>query len=99
VEVHDEDELAAALNAGASLIGINNRDLETLQTDLAVTERLAPQVPAGISIVSESGIRSAEDVARVRDAGAHAVLVGEVLMKLESDARSSLAAELAGVPA
>ena len=97
VEVHDEDELANALDSGASLIGINNRDLETLRTDLRITERLAPRVPEGITVVSESGIRTPDDVVRVRDAGAHAVLVGEVLMKRKSEERLHLAADLAGV--
>ena len=97
VEVHDEDELKDALESGATLIGINNRNLETLQTDLAVTERLAPVVPAGITLVSESGIRSADDVRRVQDAGVHAVLVGEALMRLDSDVRIRMVTELAGV--
>jgi indole-3-glycerol phosphate synthase len=97
VEVHDEDELKDVLESGATLIGINNRNLETLQTDLAVTERLAPVVPAGITLVSESGIRSADDVKRVQDAGVHAVLVGEALMRLDSNMRSRMVTELAGV--
>lgn len=97
VEVHDEDELKDALESGATLIGINNRNLETLKTDLAVTERLAPDVPAGITLVSESGIRSADDVRRVQDAGVHAVLVGEALMRLDSGMRSLMVTELTGV--
>jgi indole-3-glycerol phosphate synthase len=98
VEVHDESELERALAAGAGVVGINNRDLMALTTDLAVTERLAPQVPAGVAVVSESGIRTAADVERVRDAGAHGVLVGEALMRLDDDERRSLCAALAGVP-
>ncbi len=80
VEVHDEAELEAALNVGADLIGVNNRDLRTFKIDLAVTERLAPNIPAGKIVVSESGISSREDVQRLGEAGASAVLVGEALL-------------------
>ena len=79
VEVHDEAELARALALGATLVGINNRDLKTLKTDLAVTERLAARVPADVLLVSESGVSSRTDVERL---GAHAdaFLVGSSLM-------------------
>ena len=80
VEVHDERELDVALSAGADIIGINNRDLRTFHTDLETTDRLAPLVPAGKTVVSESGIASRADIARVQRAGARAVLVGESLM-------------------
>jgi len=80
VEVHDRAELGWALDAGAGIIGVNNRDLDTFTVDLATTERLAPLVPDDRIVVSESGIRSWDDVARVRDAGARAVLVGESLV-------------------
>jgi indole-3-glycerol phosphate synthase len=83
VEVHDEPEMERALAAGAGIVGINNRDLRSFHTALAVTERLAGMVPAGAArpvLVSESGIFSAADVARVRDCGADAVLVGEALI-------------------
>ena len=80
VEVHTEGELEQALGAGAEIVGINNRDLHTFATDLAVTESLAPRVPAGRIVVSESGIGSRDDVARVARAGAHAILVGEALV-------------------
>ena len=80
VEVHDERELDVALGAGADIIGINNRDLRTFHTDLETTDRLAPLVPEGKTVVSESGIASRADIARVCRAGAHAVLVGETLM-------------------
>ena len=81
VEVHDEWELERALNAGAELIGINNRDLKTFRTDLATTENLAARTPAGKIIVAESGIQTRADVARVAEAGARAILVGESLMR------------------
>ncbi len=80
VEVHDEPELRAALDAGADLIGINNRNLRTLTVDLRVTEKLAPLVPAGLTVVSESGVGGAADAHRVRRAGARALLVGELLV-------------------
>ncbi len=80
IEIHDEAELDRALDAGAEVIGINNRDLRTFRTDLAVTERLAPMVPTGKIVVSESGVGSRESAERVRAAGAHAVLVGEALV-------------------
>jgi len=81
VEVHDESELERALDAGAHLIGINNRDLRTFETDLGVTLRLAPRIPPGIVVVAESGIANPEDVRRLERAGAHAFLVGESLMR------------------
>jgi indole-3-glycerol phosphate synthase len=83
VEVHDEAELERALALGASLIGINNRDLATFEVDLAATERLAPRVPPGVVVVAESGIFTPEDVRRLARAGAGAFLVGESLMRRE----------------
>lgn len=80
VEVHDETEMLRAADAGAIVIGINNRDLHTFQVDLAVTERLAPLAPAGSIVVGESGIITAADVQRLAKAGANAVLVGESLI-------------------
>ena len=80
VEVHDEAQLEQALAVDAEIIGINNRDLRTFKTDLEVTERLAPAVPPGKIVVSESGVSSRENIDRVRAAGAHAVLVGEALV-------------------
>jgi indole-3-glycerol phosphate synthase len=94
VEVHDETELDRALAADASFIGINNRDLATFNVDLQVTERLAPRVPAGRTIVSESGIRTAEDIRRIIGAGVHAALIGESLMR-SADPRSLLESFLA----
>ncbi len=80
-EVHDERELRRAVAAGATLVGINNRNLRTLETDLAVSEHLLPKVPAGVFAVSESGMRDASDVARLRAAGARGFLIGEALMQ------------------
>jgi indole-3-glycerol phosphate synthase len=89
VEVHDEAQLDVALAAGADLIGINSRDLRSFEVDLGVTERLAPRVPEGVVVVAESGIRTADDVARLEAAGAHAFLVGEALMR-EADIAAAL---------
>lgn len=97
VEVHDESELSTALEVGATVIGINNRDLQSLTTDLGVTERLAPAVSEGVTIVSESGIKDIDDVRRVRDAGVHAILVGESLLRLPPGERGGRVAELSGV--
>jgi indole-3-glycerol phosphate synthase len=83
VEVHNEAELLRALQAGATLLGINNRDLRSFQTDLAVSERLIPQVPPGVTIISESGVRSVQDIVRLFSAGAHGFLIGETLMRSE----------------
>jgi indole-3-glycerol phosphate synthase len=81
VEVHNEDELDDALATGASLIGVNNRDLHTFTTDLAVSERLRPMIPQDRTMVTESGIHSQEDVARMGRCGIHAFLVGEAFMR------------------
>jgi indole-3-glycerol phosphate synthase len=81
VEVHTEKELAAAIDAGAEMIGINNRDLKTFAVSLATTERLAPLVPAGKPAVCESGIDSIEQIRRVEKLGVHAFLIGESLMR------------------
>ena len=80
VEVHDENELQAALDAGAEIIGINNRDLRTFTTDLAVTRRLSPLVLRGKLIVSESGISGPEDLRQLAQDRVNAVLVGEALV-------------------
>ncbi len=80
VEVHDEEELETALEAGAEIIGINNRDLRTFETDISITEHLASRVPEGKILVSESGIHGHDDLVRLRRVGVHAVLVGEALV-------------------
>jgi indole-3-glycerol phosphate synthase len=81
VEVHTLGELLRAIDCGAQVIGINNRDLKTFHVDLSVTERLAGIIPNDRTVVSESGIATARDMARVYRAGAHAVLIGETLMR------------------
>ena len=90
VEVHTYDELDRALETDAKIIGINNRDLGTFEVDLGVTERLSEQVPNDVLLVSESGIKNAEDVARVKACGANAVLIGEALMRGQAGAISTL---------
>jgi len=77
VEVHDEREMDRAAAAGATLIGINNRDLRTFNVDLATTERLAPLAPPAATIVAESGIHTREDMQRLQRANVNAVLIGE----------------------
>jgi indole-3-glycerol phosphate synthase len=83
-EVHDADELQRALDAGCDLIGVNTRDLRTFNVDLETAFALVEKFPAGVVKVAESGIHSAEDVARLRAAGYDAFLVGESLMRAES---------------
>jgi len=81
VEVHDEPEVELALRAGASTIGVNNRNLATFVVDLAVSERLLPLLPASVRGVAESGVRTAQDARRLRRAGAANLLVGEALVR------------------
>lgn len=81
VEVHDEAELERALSAGSDIIGINNRDLRTFEVDLGVSERLSRMIPAGVTIVAESGISSANDIKRLRSRGVNVFLIGETFMK------------------
>lgn len=80
VEIHNESELERAIDAGAEVIGINNRDLHSFHVDLAVSERLAPLCPANSTVVAESGIFERSDVERMASAGASAILVGEALI-------------------
>jgi len=83
VEVHTREELGRALDAGAKIVGINNRNLATFDVDLAVTEEICREVPDEIVLVSESGIKTPQDVARIKACGVDAVLVGEALMRGE----------------
>ncbi|HXP30571.1 MAG TPA: indole-3-glycerol phosphate synthase TrpC [Stellaceae bacterium] len=94
VEVHDRDELARALQLKARLIGINNRNLKTLKTDIATTERLAGAVPRERLLVSESGLTRPEDLARMARAGARSFLIGEALMR-QQDVEAATRALLA----
>jgi indole-3-glycerol phosphate synthase len=81
VEVHTRDEIDAAVEIGAKIIGINNRNLSTLEVDLNTTEKLLPEIPAGITIVSESGIGTAAEIKRMAGRPIDALLVGEALMR------------------
>jgi len=91
VEVHEADELDAALSGGATLVGINNRNLRTFETSLDVTLELLPHLPPEVLVVSESGIRTGEDVSRLGSAGVHGVLVGESLLRAEDPGRALMA--------
>jgi indole-3-glycerol phosphate synthase len=91
VEVHDEKETELALESGAQVIGVNNRDLRDFTVDLGTFERLAPRL-AGATLVAESGVQGPEDARRLRDAGADAVLVGEAAMR-----NPALVAKLCGL--
>ena len=95
VEVHDEEELARALGAGAQIVGINNRDLRTFDIDLGVTERLLPDIPTEVLAISESGVHAAADIARLHACGARGFLVGESLMRAAD--RTAFLAELKGI--
>jgi len=94
VEVHDEEEVERALACGAGLVGVNNRNLKDFSVDLATTRRIGSMLPAGVVLVSESGIKSRQDVVRAGAYGARAVLVGECLMRRD-DIRAATR-ELAG---
>jgi indole-3-glycerol phosphate synthase len=82
-EVHDEGELQRAVDAGCDLIGVNTRDLLTFKVDVETAFRLAERLPKSVLKVAESGIRSGEDIARLRAAGYQAFLIGESLMRAE----------------
>jgi len=96
VEVHDHDELIVALDAGAAIIGVNNRDLRDFSVDLERTSSLLGELPAEVIVVSESGIRTREHLRHLRDQGVHAALIGEHLMR-EPDPGAALAALLDGL--
>ena len=95
VEAHDEDEVKTAVNAGARIIGVNNRNLKDFSVDTENSRRLREMIPRDVLFVSESGVSGAEDVRKLRDIGADAVLVGEALMRAE-DKRAKLR-ELRGI--
>jgi indole-3-glycerol phosphate synthase len=101
VEVHDRGELDRALAAGARIVGVNNRDLKTLAVSLDTALALAPSIPDGVVAVAESGIRTGADLARLRDAGFDAFLVGEHLMSAPDPGQAlrELVAGSAGPPA
>lgn len=96
VEIRDDDELTRALDAGAAIIGINNRNLETLAIDPATSERLLTQIPANVVAIAESGVQSRADVERIATCGADAVLVGSVLSASEDPMQA--VRRLTGVP-
>lgn len=94
VEAHDEAEVEKALDAGARIVGVNNRDLRTFQVDLDNSRRLRAMVPSDILFVSESGIRTPEDIRRLRENGTDAVLIGETFMR--SPDKKKMICELRG---
>jgi indole-3-glycerol phosphate synthase len=81
VEVHTEDELMIAIEAGARIIGINNRNLNTFEVDLKTTERLMDLMPKDKLVISESGIKTADDVRYLKNLGVKGILIGETLMR------------------
>jgi len=87
-EVHDEDELRHALDAGCNLVGVNSRDLRTFKVDLGTAFRLAEKIPKEVLAVAESGIKSGNDLARLRSAGYKAFLIGENLMRAPSPGKA-----------
>ena len=95
VEAHDESEIQTALNAGARMIGVNNRNLKDFSVDTDNSRRLRERIPHDVLFVSESGVNSAEDVAKLREIGADAVLIGEALMR-SPDKKAKLS-ELRGI--
>ena len=95
VEAHDEPEIRTALDAGARMVGVNNRNLKDFTVDTENSRRLRTLVPEGVLFVAESGVRDGADVRRLRDSGADAVLVGEALMRAPD--RTAKLAELRGL--
>ena len=87
VEVHNEPETHLALDVGAELIGINHRDLRTFAVDIALTERLRKLIPPAVVVIAESGIRTPDDARRLYEAGADAILVGELIMRADDPAK------------
>ena len=95
VEAHDGDEVRTAVSAGARIIGVNNRNLKDFSVDTENSKKMRELVPADVIFVSESGVKSAEDIARLREIGADAVLIGETLMR--ADDKSAKLKELRGI--
>lgn len=96
VEAHDESEVGMALNTGARMIGVNNRNLKDFSVDTNNSRRLRAQIPKAVLFVSESGVKDAADIAKLREIGADAVLIGETLMKA-ADKKAKLAELRGGV--
>ncbi len=94
VEAHDEGEVHTALNAGARIVGVNNRNLKDFSVDMENSRRLRAMIPRDVLFVSESGVKTAEDVSRLREIGADAVLIGETLMRAAD--KNARLAELRG---
>ncbi|MDE6413034.1 MAG: indole-3-glycerol phosphate synthase TrpC [Eubacterium sp.] len=94
VEAHDENEIRMALNAGARMIGVNNRNLKDFSVDTDNSKKLRSLIPSDVLFVSESGVQNADDVAKLREIGADAVLIGETLMRAED--KNAKLAELRG---
>ena len=90
VETHDENEVQMALSAGARIIGVNNRNLKDFSVDTGNSRKLRELIPKDVLFISESGVNNAGDVARLREIGADAVLIGEVLMRAD-DKKAKLA--------
>jgi indole-3-glycerol phosphate synthase len=86
VEVHDEKELERAVQAGVDIVGVNNRNLRTMTTDLSVSEHVLPRVPDSVFAITESGMRDRADLERLRRAGAQGFLIGEALMRADDPA-------------
>jgi indole-3-glycerol phosphate synthase len=97
VEVHDEEELKTAIGAGAAIVGVNSRNLRTLEVDLSVFDRIAPRIPDGVVAVAESGLRTTEDLMHLTALGYSAFLIGERFMCADH-AGDALVSLLAGVP-
>lgn len=95
VEAHDENEVKTALGAGARIIGVNNRNLKDFSVDTDNSKRLRRLIPKDVLFVSESGVQNADDVAKLREIGADAVLIGETLMRAEN--KSAMLSELRGM--
>ena len=101
VEVHTSEEMKRAVDSGATLIGVNNRDLRTFEVSLQTSLSLAREAPSGTLLISESGLRSPEDLQRLREAGYHGFLIGETLMRAdctEATLRNFVGAALRGRP-